>query len=190
MKKTVSFKRSKIQAIHGRLKNASGLSGMELLYARARTLSFLEKPLSDMDMEKVIPETEKFKEYREALNKAYEKASGGKTKSIEVPGPQGVPQVLSSWDLDFNDPSVRKIKEDLEKKYKAEIEKRKEDEKGYRDEFLEKEEEVVLFYVPLKYAPSDQAQFDAVSDILIMVEESLESEWDTLFQKFLDFDNK
>ena len=189
MKKNLKAKRYKIQAINRRLETATGLEGLELLHARKRSLKLLEDFISSSDEETVIPEDKKFKEYREALNKAYEKASGGKTKSVQVPGSGGTMQTLSSWDLDFNDPSVRKIKEDLDAKYKAAIDARKKDEEKYKA-YLQAEEEVTLFYVPLSYAPKTQAQFDAVSDILIEVNDTLKEEWDALFQKMLDQENK
>ena len=190
MKKNYKDKRFKIINIYNRLKNATGLEGLELLHARKRTMNFLEDFMTSSDEETVIPEDKKFKEYRDALSKAYEKAAGGKTKSTMMPGPGGVPQELKSWDLDFNDPKVRKIKEDLDAKYKVAIDARKKDEEKYK-KYLEEQEEVSLFYIPLKWAPTTQAQFDAVSDLLIMTTDpKIEEEWETLFQKMLNDEKK
>jgi len=191
--KTVTLKNYEIQNLYDRLNSAVGLKGIELLYARSRTMKYLKDVVESFAMDTVIPETEKFKEFQEELTKAYRELAtrDGKvqTKEIEVPNGTPTPRKVESLDINFNELKVIKVKDAIEAKYKEEIDKRKADEKAYREKMETGTSEVILFYFPLKYAPVDQSQFDAVQD-LIMPSTEFDDDWNTLFEKVRDGETK
>lgn len=191
--KTVTLKNYEIQNLYDRLNSAVGLKGIELLYARSRTMKYLKDVVDAFAMDTVIPETEKFKELQEELTKAYRELAtkDGKvqTKEIIVPNGTDTPKKIETLDLNFNELKVIKVKDALEAKYKEDIDKRKADEKLYKEKMETGTSEVILFYFPLKYAPVEQSQFDAVQD-LIMPSTDFDDDWNTLFEKVRDGETK
>lgn len=191
--KTETRNNQEIQVIWDRLNSAKGLVGIELLFAKSRTQKLLKDVVESFAMDTVIPESEDFKAYAKELTEAYQKLATKdgivQTKTIKIPtGPETFKET-SILDLDLHELKVIRVREAIEKKYKATIDARKEDEKKYREHMLKGTTEVSIFYFPVKYAPTNQEQFDAVQDLIYPMSTEMEEKWDALFAEMMEIKN-
>jgi hypothetical protein len=174
------------------LLNINGVKGTKLLYAIHRNKQILKPYAEAFDDKELIPISEALIKHNDAVSAIYKKYAddgkgGFKLKTIMD---NGTP--VQAYDIDINDPKIKKEVDALAKKNNAEklIEERNKDIKDYNEFLLAPcEEQIKTFYIPVSLAPDDQIAFNAVSFMLADFTPEQEAQFNELFNSVIKHDS-
>jgi hypothetical protein len=176
IKKNSKLTNLEVLQLHADLKALKIVPGIKLNYAIARTIQNL-KPLAEAySIDLLIPKSEAFLRYEEALRKAYAdlSASGGtrpKTRIVQTPGGE-----YETFDIDINSEEAILLRAKLQMEHSQAIEGRKADVKEYNEWLISECKDKFRIYkvslseMPQHELPDYKALWDACS--LLIEEES------------------
>jgi len=179
-----SLRNRDVLEIWNRLNQVKGVEGdnaHKVLYAKNRSIDNMKLAVEGMAFDKMFPKSKKFEEYEKDLRALMEKYA---TRDGKVQTKKVGKEETETLDVDFGSLAFRKERDLLEKKFKVELDLRKEQGEKYDDFLLEtSKDEIKLFFIPLSIAPTTQEAFDNLFPLIKMMPEDLEKQWDDLFDK-------